>query len=197
MKITSSTGLEINSAFTVGGASGKAAGKETIWIPASAMQPTTSNGCSALTTNEISANMPEMVVLDFDQTSAEYAQFSICFPKSWDEGTVSFQFFWSGIAATTGVTMQLQGVAVDDNQNINGNGFGTAVSVNDNALGGTSKMAISAESGAMTIADTPLENDICYFRLGRNPSDGNDTMAGDLRLHGIKLFFTTNAANDA
>jgi len=39
------------------------------------------------------------------------------------------------------------------------------------------------------------DNDLAYFRIGRDVSE--DNMAGDCRLHGIKLFFTTDAANDA
>ena len=195
MKITSSTGLEINSAFTVGGASGKAAGKETIWVPASAMQPTKSNGCSALTTIETTAGRPDMVVLDFDKDSDEHAQFSVAFPKSWDEGTVTFQFYWSGIAASTGVTLGLQGVAVGDNDTIDV-AYGTAILVDDDAQGATNRVLVSAESAAITIAGSPAVDQLCYFRIFRDISATNDDMVGDCRLHGIKLFFTTDAAND-
>ena len=45
-----------------------------------------------------------MNVLDFDKDSDEFAQFAVAFPKSWNEGTVTFQPFWSGVAATTNVT---------------------------------------------------------------------------------------------
>ena len=81
----------------------KQAGKETIWVPAQAMTPTTSNGCAALATVETTSGRPDMNVLDFDKDSDEFAQFAVAFPKSYNLGTVTFQFFWSGIAATTGV----------------------------------------------------------------------------------------------
>ena len=174
----------------------KQAGKETIWVPASAMQPTTSNGCSALTTVETTSGRPDMVVLDFDKDSDEFAQFSVAFPKSWNEGTVTFQFFWSGIAATTGVTLGLQGVAVGDNDTIDVV-YGTAVLVDDDAQGAVEEMLVSAESAAITIAGSPAVDQLCYFRIFRDISATNDDMAGDCRLHGIKLFFTTDAANDA
>ena len=173
----------------------KQAGKETIWVPASAMQPTTSNGCSALTTVETTSGRPDMVVLDFDKDSDEFAQFSVAFPKSWNEGTVTFQFFWSGIAATTGVTLGLQGVAVGDNDTIDV-AYGTAVLVDDDAQGAVEEMLVSAESSAITIAGSPAVDQLCYFRIFRDVSATNDDMAGDCRLHGIKLFFTTDAAND-
>ena len=184
------------SGTTVNGAAVKVAGKETIWVPASAMQPTTSNPCSDLTTVETTSGRPDMVVLDFDKDSDEFAQFSVAFPKSWNEGTVTFQFFWSGIAATTGVTLGLQGVAVGDNDTIDV-AYGTAVLVDDDAQGAVEEMLVSAESSAITIAGSPAVDQLCYFRIFRDVSATNDDMAGDCRLHGVKLFFTTDAANDA
>ena len=172
------------------------AGKHTIWVPAQAMTPTASNGCAAIATVETTSGRPDMNVLDFDKDSDEFAQFSVAFPKSWDAGTITFQFFWSGLAATTGVAMNLQGVSFADNDSID-TAYGTAVVVQDDAQGAVEELLVSAESGAVTIAGSPGDNELCYFRVGRDVSDGNDDMAGDCRLHGIKLFFTTDAANDA
>ena len=179
---------------TVASAAIKVAGKESIWVPASAMQPTTSNPCSDLTTVETTSGRPDMVVLDFDKDADEFAQFSIAFPKSYNLGTITFQVFWSGIAATTDCDWQLQGVAMNDNETIDV-AYGTAVVVTDNAQGAVEELYVSAESGAVTIAGTVADNDLCYFRVGSDVS--GDAMAGDARLHGIKIFFTTDAANDA
>ena len=172
----------------------KQAGKETIWIPATAMTATASNGCSSLQTVETTSGRPDMNVLDFDKDADEFAQFSVAFPKSWNAGTVTFQFFWSGIAATTNVTLTLAGVAFADNDSID-TAYGTAVAVADAAQGAVEEMLVSAESGNITIAGSPGANESTYFRIGRDVSE--DNMAGDCRLHGIKLHFTTNAANDA
>ena len=160
------------------------------------MTPTASNGCAALAIVETTSGRPDMNVLEFDKDSDEFAQFSIAFPKSWNAGTITFQFFWSGIAATTGVAMNLQGVAFADDDSID-TAYGTAVVVQDDAQGAVEELLVSAESGAVTIAGSPGDNELCYFRVGRDVSDGNDDMAGDCRLHGIKLFFTTDASNDA
>ena len=189
-----STAAELNKLDGVGTLA--QAGKQTIWVPANAMAPTESNGCAALATVETTSGRPDMNVLDFDKDSDEFAQFSVAFPKSWDAGTVTFQFFWSGLAATTGVAMNLQGVAFADNDSID-TAYGTAVVVQDDAQGAVEELLVSAESGAVTIAGSPGANELTYFRVGRDVSDGNDDMAGDCRLHGVKLFFTTNAANDA
>ena len=171
-------------------------GKQSIWVPATSMVPTASNGCASVATVETTSGRPDMNVLDFDKDSDEHAQFSVAFPKSWNAGTVTFQFFWSGLAATTGVSMGLQGVAFADNDSID-TAYGTAVVVDDDAQGAVEELLVSAESGAVTIAGSPGDDELCYFRIFRDVSDSNDDMAGDCRLHGIKLFFTVDAHNDA
>ena len=187
------TGVEVTGVATVGGAKVKVAGKETIWVPASAMQPTTSNGCSALTTVETTSGRPDLVVLDFDKDSDEFAQFSVAFPVSWNAGTVTFQVFWAGIAATSDVDWMVDAVAISNNTTIDV-AYGTAVVVTDNAQGAVEELNVSAESGAVTIAGSPGDDELCFFRIGRDVS--GDGMAGDARLVGIKLFFTTDLAND-
>lgn len=175
----------------------KTAGTETIWVPAGAMRPTVSNGCAPITEVETTSGRPDMQVLDFDATSDEHAQFSIAFPKSWNEGTITFQVYWTTTATDTdGVAWGLQGVAVSDNDTIDV-AYGTAVVVTDDALGAAEDQCVTAESSAVTIAGTPAVSDICYFRIFRDVSDANDDMTEDARLIGVKIFFTTDATNDA
>jgi hypothetical protein len=171
-------------------------GKATIWIPANAMKETESNGCASITSVETTAGRPDMMVLDFDKDADEAAQFQVCFPKSWNLGTVTFQVWWAGLAATTGVAWGLQGVSVSDNSTIDV-AYGTAIIVTDDAQGAVEEALVTAESGAVTIAGSPADNDVCFFRIFRDVSDGNDDMAGDARLIGCKLFFTTDAENDS
>ena len=173
----------------------KVAGKESMWIPVNVMTPTVSNGCSALTAVETTSGRPDMYVLDFDKDSDEHAQFTIAFPKQWDLGTVTFQVFWSGAAATGGVSWGLQGVACGDNDTIDV-AYGTAIVVDDAEQGAVEEVNVSAESGAVTIAGSPADDQLCFFRIFRDVSDSNDDSSGDARLHGIKLFYTTDAAND-
>ena len=171
----------------------KTVGKESIWVPSNSMTPTTTNGAERATV-ETTATRPDMQVLDFDKDADQYAQFSVAFPKSWNLGTVTFQAFWSGIAATTDVDWGVQAVGMGDNETIDV-AFGTAVVVTDNAQGAVEELLVTAESGAITIAGTPADNDLTYFQIYRDVS--GDAMAGDARLHGVKIFYTTDAANDA
>ena len=179
-----------------GTAAVKVAGTETIWVPAQAMFGTTTNGADAQAV-ETTATRPELKVLDFDAGTAEYAQFSIAMPKSWNLGTVTFQAFWSPSNTDTGnalIGLQGVGVANDDTSDI---AFGTAVDVTDAGGGAVEDVLVSSASSAVTIAGTPADDDYTYFQVYRNAADGSDTFTGDVRLLGIKLFYTTDAANDA
>ena len=173
----------------------KIAGKETIWVPANAMYPNTTNGCGSLAQVELS-NGPELKVLDFDKDSDEFAQFAVAFPKSWNAGTVTFQAFFTATSTDTGTTAWgLSAVALADNGDLN-TAFGTQVVATAKAHSGTSNdLDVAAESGAVTIAGSPGADEYVFFQVSRDVSA--DDLNADARLLGIKLFFTTSAANDA
>ena len=185
------SGADVTDATNVGSVVN---GKQTIYVPANAMNPTTSNGCADIATVETTSGRPDMYVLDFDKDSDEFAQFTVAFPKSWNLGTVTYQVFWSGIASADDVDWMVDAVAMNDNETIDV-AYGTPVVVTDNAQGAVEELLVSDESSAVTIAGTPADNDLTYFRIGRDVS--GDAMAGDARLHGVKIFFTTDALNDA
>ena len=172
----------------------KIAGKETIWVPAVAMYPNTTNGCAALAQTELS-NGPEIKTLDFDKDSDEFAQFAVAFPKSWNEGTVTFQAFFTADSTNTGTTAWgLSGVAIADNDSCN-TAFGTQVVATAKAHSGTANdLDVAAESGAVTIAGSPGTDEQVFFQISRDVSA--DDLNADAKLLGIKLFFTTDAAND-
>jgi hypothetical protein len=172
----------------------KIAGKETIWVPAVAMYPNTTNGCANIAQTELS-NGPELKTLDFDKDSDEFAQFAVAFPKSWNEGTISFQAFFTANSTDTGTTSwALQGVALADNGDLN-TAFGTAVAPTAKAMSGTANdLAVTAESGAVTIAGSPSTDEYVFFQISRDVSA--DDLNADAKLLGVKLFFTTDAAND-
>ena len=172
----------------------KIAGKETIWVPAVAMYPNTTSGAEAAQV-ELS-NGPEIKVLDFDKSSDEFAQFAVAFPKSWNAGTVTFQAFFTATSTDTGTTAWgLSGVALADSGDLN-TAFGTQVVATAKAHSGTSNdLDVAAESGAVTIAGSPGADEYVFFQVSRDVSA--DDLDADARLLGIKLFFTTSAANDA
>ena len=172
----------------------KIAGKETIWVPANAMYPNSTNGAEA---NQVELSYgPELKVLDFDKDSDEFAQFAVAFPKSWNAGTVTFQAFFTATSTDTGTTAWgVSAVALADNGDLN-TAFGTQVVATAKAHSGTSNdLDVAAESGAVTIAGSPGADEYVFFQVSRDVSA--DDLNADARLLGIKLFFTTSAANEA
>ena len=186
--------LDVGGALTNSSAAVKVAGLQTIYVPATAMYPTTTSGCGGLSQVELS-NGPELRCLDFDASSDENAQFTVCFPKSWNEGTITFQAFWTVTGTNTGtVAWGLSGVSIADDASVN-TAFGTNVVATAKAFSGTSNdMTVSAASGAVTVASAAVDTQT-YFQVMRDVSADDQT--GDARLLGIKLFFTTDAKNDA
>ena len=176
---------------------GSTAGISTIWVPAIAMVSPTTNGAEAAAV-ETTATRPEMKVLDFHQSTVEYAQFSIAMPKSWNEGTVTAKFYWThATAVATNVVWGIQGVCVSDNDTIDV-AYGTAVTVTDTFHNAAEDLAISPVTGSITLDGSPAEDDLAYFQVFRNSSHGDDTTdSTDARLIGVKILFTTNAETDA
>ncbi|MBQ09323.1 MAG: hypothetical protein CMD96_05995 [Gammaproteobacteria bacterium] len=199
------TGVELSdaSANTLTGSSGdaliegvilKKVGLETIWVPASSMTPATTNGAAALTTTELTAGTPELITLAFDTTTAEFALFTVAFPKSWDEGTVTFETYWSASATDTGTGgFTLAGVSIASDVDVD-TAFGTAVANTALAASGTQDdLMKNVVSGNVTIASAAVDT-TTWFRIARDVA--TDTNTGDLRLIGVKIFFTTDASND-
>lgn len=172
-------------------------GTHTIWLPASAMVSRTTNG-AASGTAETTTNKVMFKTLDFDASTIEYAQFAVRMPKSWNEGTVTAAFTWSHAATTTNfkVSWGLQGVALSDDD-AGDAAFGTAIYANDTG-GTTDDIYVSPTTAAITIAGTPAAEDWVVFQVLRKADDAtNDTLAIDARLHGLTLYYTVNAGDDA
>jgi hypothetical protein len=194
LKIDSSEG-------TVNGAVINTAGEQTIWIPAAAIYPTTTSGCAALAQVEVTSGRPELKVLDFDPSSDENAQFSISMPKAWNRMTsysnaaaTKFQTFYTVNGTNTGtVKFVLSAVACSHDDTVDV-AFGSNYGPVAKAHTGTANDINSSNIQGFEIAGTPAEGDVCFFNIKRDVS--GDTQSADVRLIGVKLFFTTDKAND-
>ena len=181
-------------AIAVEGVAIKTAGVETVWIPAGAMTARTTNGAASGTT-ELATNDVMLTTLDFDTTTEEGAGFMIAMPKSWNEGTVTFAPHWTAASGSGGVVWGLAAYAFSDDDAMDTAVSGqqtstdTLLTANDNHKGPT--------SSAITIGGTPAAEDLVYFEVTREVANGSDTLAVDAKLIGIKLYITTDAANDA
>lgn len=170
-------------------------GQQTIWVPATAMTPRTTNGASSgsmeSTTNDVMTKY-----LAFDSATSEGAQVMVQMPKSWNEGTIVAQFVWTHPATTTnfGVKWGIRAVAFANDDALD-TAFGTEQEVADTG-GTTSDVYISDETSAMTVAGSPGAEELVCFEVYRDPADGSDTMAVDAYLIGVKIHYTTDAAKD-
>lgn len=168
-------------------------GRETIWVPAGAMTSRTTDG-PASGTAETTTNKVMQRTLNFDPDTTQYAQFEVAMPKCWNRGTVAAEFLWQAAAGSGVVRWGIQGRAFGDADAMDA-AFGTAAEVND-TLGTVDTLRISPESAAVTIAGSPASGDMVVFQVYREAADAADTLAELAKLKGVRLFYTTNAAND-
>lgn len=174
-----------------------AAGVGTHMVPvmAAGITPSATAGCAALASVSMGAGMPDVRTLDFDAATQEHAEFAVAMPESWDEGTLLAEFLWSHASGTGDVIWGLQGVAVSDNDTM-AVVFGTAQEATDTALG-ANKSCRSPRTSAITIGGTPAAGDTVFFRVYRKAAAAGDTLTVDARLHGVRLYYNTNADTDA
>jgi hypothetical protein len=168
-------------------------GQQTIWVPAGALTPTTTNGAAASST-ELVTNDVMLRYLAYDAATLEKAQILIQMPKSWDGGAVVVQFVWSQPAGSGNVVWGARGVAFANSDPMD-TAFGTGQTTT--SAGGTANDCfISSETAAITIAGSPGAEELVVFEFYRDAANGSDTLTVDAWLIGAKIHYTTNAARD-
>jgi flavin-binding protein dodecin len=168
--------------------------KRSMYLPLRCI-PTATAGCADLAAGGAIQRARTKVLRLSTQALMRTLSSPCVFLSRWNEGTVTFQAFWTVTGTNTGtVAWGLSGGCIADDASIN-TAFGTNVVATAKAFSGTSNdMTVSATSGAVTIANAAVDT-MAYFQIMRDVSA--DSQSGDARLLGIKLFFTTDAANDA
>lgn len=171
-------------------------GKHSMYVPAGAMYARATNG-AAPGSIETSSNNVVVKSWDFDQSADEFIQFVWVPPKKWNAGTVSAIFHWSHTSggATFGVRFFIQGMSLTNDEALD-TAFGTAVGHTADTGGTADDLYITAETSAVTIAGAAKDEQV-HFQIYRDISDAGDTLDLDARLHGITLFYTIDAADDA
>lgn len=168
--------------------------KRGIYVPASAMFPATTSGCATLAQAESSTNKINYKVLDFDQSSEEYAWFVLPAPSYWDLGTITAEFHWTAASGTGDVIWGIAGLARSNDDAID-TALGTAVTVTDTLIA-TGDHHLTADTSAITIGGTPAKDDFLYVRVYRDADAGGDTLNADARLIGVTLRFTRSQYDD-
>jgi len=164
-----------------------------MFIPANAFTPTTTSGAEQ-TNVEYETNDLQKSYLAFDGGSAEYADFNIVMPPTWDRGTIKAKVCWapaSGASSGDGVVFGFQGVAVSDDDAIDAT-LGTAQEVTDTVTAGEDEdLHITDATAAITIGGTPALGDLIHFKLYRDPTDGSDDMTEDALVFGVLIEFAS------
>lgn len=161
---------------------------QTLYIPASAMTPATTNGAAAGTL-ETSSNKLNMDYLAFDGATEEFGHFQVVMPKGWDRGTVKFRLRWtSATGSTAGDTVEwkVAGVAISDNDALDA-AVGTSQVISDTLLADNgANLQVTGATPALTIGGTPALGDTIHFVVSRNVG-GTDDMTEDAWLLGAVL----------
>lgn len=166
---------------------------QTMWVPANAMIPTSTNGAGFGTT-ETSINKIMLKTLDFDSLVVEHAQFSVRMPKGWNPSPMSVEFTWSAPATGT-VVWGIKAVAHSDGDTIDV-AFGSSVFGTD-ANSSISNVYTIAATSSVSISNNPIVSDLITFDVYRNVTNPSDTIATDVRLHGVTIKYLTSTLNDA
>jgi hypothetical protein len=161
-------------------------GNRSFFVPAAAMWPSTTSGCTAIAKAETSTNKQNLQTLAFNDTSKQYAEFTVTMPDNWDGSTVTFKVVWTTAATSGNCIWELAARAYGDGNAIDG-AWGSAVAITDTAQATANSVLDTGESGALTIANSPSAGKTIQFRIDRDAANGSDTMAGDALLIGARI----------
>lgn len=164
-----------------------------IWVPASAMVGTTTNGAEGGLYEFTTADYM-MAYYAFDTSTEEYVGFNVVMPENWDRGTVRAKFYWTagtGCTAAESVEWEMGAAALTDSEDIDTMTFGTTQVIADVVLATTSlptaDMHITSATPAITVGSTPALGNMVHFKISRNVGSANDNAAGDAWLFGVAI----------
>jgi hypothetical protein len=152
--------------------------------------PSTTNGCDVPLKKEYATNDVDMFNMAFDQTSDEFAQWTLAMPSEWDGGTVTAILYWTAIAGAGNVIWGVQGRSFGDSDAID-QAFGTAQTVTDTLIT-ADDVHITSATAAITLAGTPAGGELVQFRVYRDADAGGDTLTADANLLAVKLVYNVS-----
>ena len=164
-----------------------ATGIQTLWIPASAMQP---DGTTYPTGNitQFGTNKFTLNTLGFANGVADLAYFSVAMPTSWNAGTVTAKFHWYGTTGSGSVVFGLGGADVANGGSLDAS-FGSTQTASS-AYASTNGLVISGATPAITIGGTPAAGHLVEFKVSRSASDSFSSIA---YLIGLQLTYTATS----
>jgi hypothetical protein len=159
---------------------------KTLPFDAAAMIPRTTNGCGVNSTETGIINYDSM---DFDSTTAEYAQVWCYLPANYTtSATVTAKFSWTADSGSGGVVWACAARCFSDDAALN-QAQGTAQQIADTFITAGDEHTTSS-TPAITIAGSPAAGNRVCFEFSRLPADGSDTLAVDARLKSVEITYT-------
>ena len=155
-----------------------------IWVGAGEWIPRVTAG-AGIDGEEFSTNRQNLDYLAFDAGVAEFAQVWLAWPGAFSTFTATF--YWTSASGSGSVVWQARARGYVDDDAID-QAFGTAQSVTDTLLS-ANDVHQSASTAAVTPAGTVSAGRLVCFGIGRDATNGSDTLAVDARLIGVRLEF--------
>jgi hypothetical protein len=151
------------------------------------LKPTTTGGCSAVTTVEAGTNDIDYDVLDFDATTNERAFCNFQMPDSYDGGDIQFRYVWTNSLGGAGevVRFYLGGRAYANDSAIDQD-LGAALLQTDTWIA-QGDIHVSAWTGDNTLAGSPAGGQWIHLELYRDAESVDDTLTGDARLISLQI----------
>jgi hypothetical protein len=150
--------------------------------------PSTTNGCAAAAKTEYTTNDVDLITLDFDQDTDEFAQWTVWMPDDWNGGTLTAQIAWTAQSGSGNVIWGVQG-RVYANDDALDTTWGTAQTVTDTLLA-AGDMHYSDLTAAITLAGSPAAGQIVQVRVYRDANAGGDDLNADAQLIAVKIRYT-------
>jgi len=161
-------------------------------IPASAFASEDTEPATADTNRFATAtDRSRHLVWSFSPTSTNGVNLLIPAPTAWDLGSLNFQLHWKQVTAeanTTNVWAVAAGSIGDDETG--GAVLGSFVTVLDQGLNDTNKIAKTSWSSSVTVGGTPSGGDSLMISVRRWPGDTSDNMTVSSRLIAVSVEYT-------
>jgi hypothetical protein len=188
--------IDMDGNMSAGGGS-----KQTIWIPARAMIPRLSNGAT-YSYAETTTNKVVYQSLSFSNSSNQFAQFEISFPKSWDTTkNLSYKVVWSHANTEAAPTswgvrwrMRAMGLATDANPDSSSWGAETIIDDNTSTTSTANTIQLSNASSDLVVSGA-ASNTITYFQIYREAGAGTSYIQSPVKLHGVHIYYNTNGSD--
>lgn len=172
-------------------------GEHIIPIPAAALRTRAGGSPATWGTEFFGTSGMQAEYWEFDYAANNVVQLEIPMPKSWDNGAINLRFLWYANSGTS------YGVRIKANATARGDGGDLqktpSAAVNTDDTGGTNDyLYISPWSPNLTPAASGSDpKEYLSMEIWRDTAASEDTLDAPMKLVGVQVKYSVNAATDA